>query len=259
MKIALCFLISYEQILIKEEVWREWVEKNKDRFNVYFHYRDFSQIKSEWIRNHTIPFNFVVPTSYLHVVPAYFSLMTFALHHDKENQWFCFLTDSCVPIVASDTFCKKFEENRDKSIIRCKPAWWNPAFHKRANLHRFQKEFHLGNDPWFILKREDVEKCLLYKKVNPKQYNLICKGIIANESIFAIILKTFNQMDEIVNESTHITDWENMSSSTSPYIFKSGSQAEIDYIQNAKEKNKFFFFLRKIGSEFPDSILGKFT
>ena len=52
MKIALCFIISYEHILNKEELWREWIEHNKDIINVYFYYKDLKKIKSEWIQKH---------------------------------------------------------------------------------------------------------------------------------------------------------------------------------------------------------------
>ena len=38
MKIALCFIISYDHILNKEDIWKEWIEFNKDIINVYFYY-----------------------------------------------------------------------------------------------------------------------------------------------------------------------------------------------------------------------------
>ena len=89
MKIALCFIISYDHILNKEEIWKEWVEPNKDIINIYFYYKDFNKIKSQWIRDRTIPTNYIHETSYYHVIPAYLSLMRFALKHDNDNNWFC--------------------------------------------------------------------------------------------------------------------------------------------------------------------------
>ena len=74
MKIALCFIINYEHILNKEEIWKEWIEPNKDIINVYFYYKDFKKIKSQWIREHTIPPNYICETSYFHVIPAYLSI-----------------------------------------------------------------------------------------------------------------------------------------------------------------------------------------
>ena len=50
MKAALCFIISYDHQLNKEHIWREWIEPNKDIINVYFHYKTFDSIKSDWIK-----------------------------------------------------------------------------------------------------------------------------------------------------------------------------------------------------------------
>ena len=49
-KVALCFIISYSQSLNKEKIWIEWIEPNKDIINIYFHYKNFSSIKSEFIK-----------------------------------------------------------------------------------------------------------------------------------------------------------------------------------------------------------------
>ena len=39
MKVALCFIISYEHILNKEQLWIDWIKPNQDIINVYFHYK----------------------------------------------------------------------------------------------------------------------------------------------------------------------------------------------------------------------------
>jgi hypothetical protein len=111
MKIALCFIINYEHILNKEHIWREWIEPNKDIINVYFYYSNLNKIKSEWILEHTIPPNHIVQTSYYHVVPAYLSLISFAMSHDKNNEWFSFLTDSGCPIISPKKFRYLFYKN----------------------------------------------------------------------------------------------------------------------------------------------------
>lgn len=104
MKIALCFIINYDHILNKEDIWREWIEPNKDIVNVYFYYKDLRKIKSKWILQHILPPNCIYETSYFHVVPAYLSLFKFALHHDDQNKWFCVLTDSVVQLFAQSVF-----------------------------------------------------------------------------------------------------------------------------------------------------------
>ena len=80
MKVALCFTISYEHILNKEHIWREWIEPNKDIINVYFYYKDHSKIQSSWIKEHTLPKSHIRETSYYHVIPAYISLMNYAFY-----------------------------------------------------------------------------------------------------------------------------------------------------------------------------------
>ena len=250
-KVALCFIIRNS--VNKEKIWREWIEPNKDIINVYFHCKYFSQIKSNWIKNFHIPPAYIAETSYFHVVRAYINLMKFAFENDQDNQWFCFLTESCVPILSPPKFRELFVENNQTSIVRVKPAWWNLQLNRRANLRLLHPDFHLANDPYFILKREDAEYCVKYCILNQDIFNTICKGIIANESIFAIILKVFGSLDKTINETTHITDWENMSSPTSPYVFKNGDKREIEYI--LQNKTKFSVFLRKVDVLFPDEVL----
>jgi hypothetical protein len=164
MKIALCFIISYDHILNKEHIWRDWIKPNKDIINVYFYYKDITKIKSKWIIDHAIPQNYIYETSYYHVIPAYTSILSFAVNHDKNNQWFCLLTDSCCPIISPMRFKYLFYENYNKSIMTWKKAWWNVNFHKRANLALLPTELRLANDPWFVLCREDVQKIILFVK-----------------------------------------------------------------------------------------------
>ena len=258
MKVALCFIISNQQILNKENIWIEWIEKNKDIINVYFHYKNYLQIKSHWIQSHCIPQKNIVRTSYYNVVPAYISTMDFAMKHDTENMWFCLLTDSCVPIISPSHFRELFFENYKNSIIKCDKSDWNVDFHRKANLRLLDKQFHLKNDPWFVLKREDAYRVISYSIINKNIYNVICNGGLANESIFAIILQASYQLHNIKNARTHATDWSRMSSSTSPHLFKYGHKKDIDFIQNFLEKNKYTMFLRKVDPEFPDYIIRHF-
>ena len=82
--------------------------------------------------------------------------------------------------------------------------------------------------------------------------NLICNGGLANESIFAIILSFYKQLNptHTINAATHITDWSKMSSATSPYIFKTGNNDERSFIEAELTKNKYAIFVRKVAPEF---------
>jgi len=261
MKVALCFIISYEHILNKEELWKEWIEPNKDIINVYFYYKDFNKIKSKWIIEHTIPSNLIYETTYFHVIPAYISILNYALSHDKSNQWFCLLTDSCCPIISPQRFRYLFYENYYKSIMSWRNAWWNINYHKRANLIQLPKEYHLGNDPWFVLKRENVYHIINFMNKNQELTKLICSGGLANESLFAIILQSCKQLElngPVISAITHLTDWDRMSSFTSPHVFKDVKNVDIKFIDDGLKKNKYAMFIRKIAPEFPDDVLKKY-
>ena len=255
MKAALCFIISYSQTVNKEQIWIDWIEPNKDIINVYFHYKNYSEIKSEWIKKHAIHPKYIAKTDYMHIVPAYLALMSFAINHDIENQWFCFLTDSCVPIISPLKFRELFFENYSKSIVSWKNAWWNVNFCKRANLCRLKEEYHLANDPWFVMKREDVKKSIVYSNVNNSIFSVICNGEVANESIFAIMLYSFNQLTNVKSQVTHAADWSRMTSATSPHIFKDGNKTDMNFITTFLDKNRYTMFLRKVDSKFPDDKL----
>jgi len=255
MKIALCFLISYEHKLNKEQIWRDWIEPNKYIINVYFHYKDYNLITSEWIKKHTLPKNYLANTNYLHVVPAYLSLIQYAITNDYNNQWFCFLTESCVPIISPLRFQELFMENYSLSFMSWREAWWNINFVRRANLHHLQPQYRLANCPWFILNRQDVCRCIHFSKKYSIMYELICKGNVANESIFAIMLHNQNSLKNVINDDTTATDWSRMMSSTSPYLFKDGSKQDIQFIDDCLKNKKYTIFLRKVDSEFPENIL----
>lgn len=257
-KIALCFIINYEHVLYKEKIWRDWIEANKDIINVYFFYKDLKKIKSKWILNHTIPEKNICHTSYFHVIPAYISILNFALKHDKSNKWFCFLTDSCCPIISPTKFRSHFENYQNQTIMPHSKAHWNIEMHHRANLSLLPKEYHLKNDAWFVLTRENAIDIMNFVVNESNMCNLICNGGLANESLFAIILTHYNKIQNVISEVTHITDWLRISSPTSPHLFKDGNVEDVKFIENFLEKNDFVMFIRKVHPEFPDEILRKF-
>jgi len=269
MKVALCFIISYEHILNKEEIWKEWIEPNKDLINVYFYYKDLRKIQSEWILQHTIPPHYIHETSYYHVIPAYLSLMNFAALHDSNNQWFCMLTDSCCPIISPKKFRYLFYNYYNRSIISWKKPWWNIEFHKRANLALLPEDLRLANDPWFVMKRENLSQCLYFVNNQQKTTQTICSGGLANESLFAIIMHIYNQLDlklnsknkskeKVISAVTHITDWSRTTSPTSPHLFKEANELDIKFINKSLETEKYAMFIRKIAPEFPNTILREY-
>jgi len=259
MKVALCFIISYQHILNKEQLWIDWIKPNRDILNVYFHYKDINLIKSPWIKMYSIPPEYTHQTTYYNVVPAYMSLLSYAFKHDIENIWFSMLTDSCVPIISPAKFRRLFFENYQASIFSWRPAHWNVDIHRRANLRLLKKELRLTNDPWFTLTRQHVHKCIIFMVGKHSLYEQINEGGLANESIFAIMLQTFNILENntntLINAHSSLTDWTRMSSPTSPYLFKDATEENVNIIKKLLKENKYSMFLRKVDKGFPDQIL----
>jgi hypothetical protein len=184
--------------------------------------------------------------------------MSFAITHDTNNQWFCLLTDSCCPIVSPRRFRYLFFNYYNKTILSWKRAWWNVSYHKRANLRHLPTEFHLGNDPWFVMKRENILQTLHFIKTQQNIVKTVCDGGLANESLFAIIMAAHKQLDNngsVISAVTHLTDWNRMSSFTSPHTFKDANNADIKFIDTELDKNKYAMFIRKMAPEFPDDVL----
>ena len=252
MKIALCFIISYDHILNQENIWREWINYNKDIINVYFFYKDITKIKSSWILKNVIPKEYICGTTYYNVVPAYISLLRYAHTHDKNNKWFCFLTDSCCPIISPKKFRHLFYNDYNRTILSWKYAWWNIYLVKRANLAALPEEYRLGNDPYFILNREDAYFCIHFYKLQIAK--IIIDGGVANESYFAIALTYYNKISNVICSSTHMTDWTRMTSPTSPYLFNEDTEINRTFIENNKQ-NKYNIFIRKVSPLFPDHLL----
>lgn len=258
MKIALCFIISYEHILNKEYIWREWIEPNKDIINVYFYYKDLRKIKSKWIMEHTLPPNFIYETTYFHVMPAYISILKFAINHDSQNKWFCMLTDACCPIISPKKFRYLFYKNYNYSLFSWKEAWWNPYYLQRGNLAKLPKDLWLANDPWFILTKENVKQVIQFVATQHSITQTICSGGLANETFFAVVFKYYKELNiktHIKCVSTHISDWYRCSSKTSPHVFKYADEDDIKFIDKELERNLYHIFIRKIAPEFPDEIL----
>ena len=108
------------------------------------------------------------------------------------------------------------------------------------------------------MTRSHVHKCLIFLAAKNGVYNQINEGGLANESIFAVILQTFKELtnpNTYVNECSSVADWTRMSSPTSPYLFKEGSEENINIIKNLLKENPYAMFLRKVDRSFPDAVL----
>lgn len=291
-KCALCFIITYDSILEKPTIWMDWIEANIDILNVYFllHPKLCQKLHTglatlpAWMTKHPSSLHIIQSThatSYLHVVPAYEQVLQHAFAHTEENQWFITLTESCCPLVTPEVFRTVFFQHGYESWMSCSKATWNLHFHTRANLRLLDRDLQLVNDPWFILTRSHLQSMLLLNQSSPtsfwqKMRVLVCKGGLANESLFAISFRCLRYLDEngqstnraLVNRQTHATDWTHRNAPTRPHTFsleKKVSEPKPNLTGEtwSPEKEKEWFdqlvhelpdalFVRKVHASFPD-------
>jgi hypothetical protein len=130
---------------------------------------------------------------------------------------------------------------------------------------------HLISHTWKTAKRvwnmslphQNPVELVQLEKVNNKRdiTKTICSGAIANESLFAIILYSYRQLDlkgSVISAVTHLTDWTRMTSATSPHIFKEANDRDIKFIDSELNKNTYAMFIRKVAPEFPNQILKQY-
>jgi hypothetical protein len=219
------------------------------------------KIKSKWVYHHAIPQKKICHTSYYQVIPAYIAILNFALKHDKKNKWFCYLTESCCPIISPTKFRELFQKYKNQTIMPYSKAHWNINIHQRANLAMLPKIYHLANDPWFVLTRENLKQVINFVNTQKSITKTICSGGLANETLFAVIfyfykeLKNKTKNRRIICQASHIADWNRMSSTTSPHVFKDANEEDIKFIDRELERNKYTLFIRKVATEFPDNVL----
>jgi hypothetical protein len=171
------------------------------------------------------------------------------MQHDRSNQWFCFLTDSCAPLVSPAAFRQRFFAHYQDTFLAWKPAWWDVYWIRRANLHRLPTEFRLANTPWFILQRADAARCLQWVRKHTSTARTIMDGPVANESLFAIVLHATHRLPHVRNEETTLADWSRMPNAMSPYSFEDMSDENRHFLETRKSKSTLF--VRKIGAQFP--------
>ncbi len=257
--VALGFLLAYDQTLHKEALWRDWVERSHGHCVPYFHCASPRPSPSAWVEAHRLPFHESVNTSYFHVVQAYVRLMQHALRN-PAHQWVCFVTDACVPVVSPATLRQRLSEHGGKSLFGWRRAWWDIRVHTRANLAKLPPAYHLGHEPWFVLSRADAEAVLTFVRTQSDLVDLIDRGGLANETLFAVALAQQGKLAGVANVVSTATDWTRRSSATSPHVFVHtggrdivADRQEVELLARTVRNHPACLFVRKIDASFPDS------
>ena len=188
--IALMFLTIENHF--HNDLWKQFLKGNQDKFRIYCHPKYPKMITQEsFLHNKLI--NNLCHTQWGHLVCAYYNLLEEAFR-DKSNVRFVYFSDSCIPIVNSNTAYNQLIAKLNKSFYSpevdthiIKQRYNSKSiFDGKLNAHRLRKLkiFKLiKHSAWFALNKTDA-KALLSKKEAFQSLNHIPGG---DEHILSLI------------------------------------------------------------------------
>ena len=247
-----CFLVTRD--LVKEALWRSWFEELTSlgfTYSIATHCSDPSQIKSEWLRSTLIPIN--IPTSWEFHTYATLALYNHVFTH-SESKWITLHSESCVPIVSAKQFVDMSAKYSNKSILNHSPIWWDPAKIGRANLIGVPPQFRIAHQEWCILTREDLA-VVLRVAANTEFTKKILSGPAADESFVGVCLAFHDRLKDVINARITMVDWKRSPNGNNPHTFQMWTSADQEFYDTQKSEHPMVMFLRKVGTECPDSIL----
>lgn len=253
MDVAFCFIVTKD--LNKEHIWRKWLEQLSElglKIKIFTHCSNPSQIHSPWLLKTLIPES--IPTQWGFIMKPTIALFRHAL----GSQWACLKTESCVPIISPKKFIELFNKYKNKTFLSYCKIWWDPKIVTRANLGLIPKEYHWAHQQHVIVCQKDLSGIIKFVDENPILTNTIIKGASADESFIAISIYAFNNFENTMNEITTLVDWPRSPDGNHPYTFTRWSEEDKEVVETLKNKHKFYMFLRKIDTNFPDNILLEF-
>lgn len=236
-KIAFCFLIN--DIINHEELWYTFFKNiPEEKYSIYIHYK--VDVPLKYFQNYKI--KNCIKTKYdNYTIPlAYNVLFREAYKECEENDKFCILSGSCIPLKSFDYMYSILTKD-DKGYfnecpsIQCFPNC-NPL------LSFIDKEYISKSHNWFILNRKIVEKlCIDKDDIIINHY----KNIYAPAEYFYLTYIKLLKMEDEINITVHasinastFTNWEGMDY---PYPSFRGlknysfiSEEELIYIVNSK-------------------------
>ena len=174
-KLAFCFL-TYND-LIRFDIWNIFF-KNSDplKYNVYIHPKSIQNFISKLEFKYNVINDIVVTKSKIDIsiVNATLKLLDNAFKHDKENEYYIFLTQSCIPLYNFDTLYKIITQfpNSVLSVIEGNRIERYNQLDNNIKRYIPQKLF-VKQQPNMILTIDDVQ---LFLNSNYTSYfkNMIC-------------------------------------------------------------------------------------
>jgi hypothetical protein len=260
--VTFCFLVT--QDLVKEELWRHWFARLQAldfKFNIITHISPAqkARVQSDWLRQTFLPDTSLCETAWGWLMRAELAMYTYAVAHHPAA-WYTLHSESCVPLVAPETFIAQFQAYKTHTFLNYQKAWWTPTPVPcdRANLHLLPPDYHWAHPQWSILCHEDLSQLVALAQADPHLTHILSSGHTADESFLAVYLYKINNFKNVIPKATTLVDWKR-GTGASPHTFLSWTEVDkavVAELQAANaEKKHNYLFLRKIGAAFPDEVL----
>lgn len=266
MDVTFCFLVTKD--LVKEQSWRKWFDRLRElnfKFKVISHVSPskMDNVQSTWLRNTILPADYLYETGWGWVMAAMLALYSYAAEH-APAAWYTFHSESCVPMVTPEKFIEQFHALKTQTILSYCRAWWKPSNNRpnnRANLYLLPSEYHWAHPQWSILCHADLIQIIQLTQADPAFTKILLTGHAAEESFLAVFLYKINNFQNVLNKATTLVDWKRTPNGNNPYTFMDWTDADQTAVAelSADTSKNAYFFLRKVGSTFPDKVLNKWT
>ena len=233
-KLAFCFLTYHD--LIRYDIWNLFFKDiDNSKYNIYIHPKLYKNFKSNMKVKYHIVRNIVNTKSKfdISIVNATLQLLNTAFNHDSQNNYFIFLTQSCIPLYNFETLYKIIIQFPNSVLSYIEGNRAERYYQLAASFKRYIPEkLFIKQQPNMILTRDDVD---LFIKNNYTNYfrNMICP----DEHYFInILLHIFKK--KIIKRQVNFCN----------YDLQKTQALEFEYINYEfinKIRNYGFLFMRK--------------
>jgi len=146
-------------------VWEQYFnEADKNKYNIYLHPKNPDKVSDKLLKSSIIPE--LVKTEHGYLTEAMIVLMKEALKN-KDNKYFCFVSDSCVPIKKFNVMYSEVFKIGKSIVGKMFLKMWDKkkryvdAAKKVKKSEVIPKKCFAKFSQWSILIREDIEKIVI--------------------------------------------------------------------------------------------------
>lgn len=229
-ELALLMLIIDD--LPYEEIWRRWIRKQKFSVNVYIHAKFPERVRSPWVREHLVPSDLCPEWGSLEIVEAELLLLD-AATKTSSAEYFCFVSESCVPIGAWDV-----RPSHSLFDLRQGPenGYAESGQFLPLEMHMPRAKIAKASQ-WCLLTRDDTRAVLSVSSVLlPFFYEVHC----ADEMFFATVLSLMDR--EVEHRAVTYVKWASQCEK-SPQVLEI---QDVDFLFKLTKISRCEIFCRKV-------------